>query len=62
MCHTEKYPYEIQSDRDKDKWYKVILEPRGKQIVGSCNCADHIWEGVDCEHIKRAMECYNLGL
>jgi hypothetical protein len=62
MRDTERYPYEVQSDSDKDKWYKVVLEPRGQWIKGSCNCAEHIWQGGDCQHIKRAVECYNLGL
>lgn len=62
MPTDEKRTYEIQSEENPDKWYHVVLEKRDSWIKAGCTCAEHIWHGQDCKHIKRAMECYELGL
>ena len=58
---VERHRYQIQGDEDKDKWYQVILEPRGSWIERSCTCRDHLWKDKDCQHIRRALECYVMG-
>lgn len=54
--------YKVQSEQDKDKWYQVVLEPKGFWIKGECDCSYYQHLRMHCEHIKRAITCFKHGL
>jgi hypothetical protein len=62
MFQEEVLTYEIQSEKEKDKWYQVRLEPRENECPkGRCTCAEYLWQGKHCSHIERAVSCYVHG-
>lgn len=61
MLIQEVRAYKVQSEKDKDKWHQVSLEPQSFWIKGKCDCKYYLNLGMHCEHIKRAITCYKYG-
>ncbi len=54
--------YEVEFSRDKDQRYRVSLQPLQFGIKAECDCSDYRAYGKWCEHIERAVSCYQYGL
>jgi hypothetical protein len=61
MPTDDLHVYEIQSRKNRDEWYQVVLKPVEDEIRKSCTCKDYLWRGKECQHIRAALECYDLG-
>ena len=51
--------YEVE---DKARRFKVILVPLQSGVKAECDCWEYLCKGQWCEHIERAVSCYNHGL
>jgi hypothetical protein len=54
--------YEVESTRNKDRRFTVVLEPLQSGVKAECDCNDYLAYGCWCEHIERAVSCYRYGL
>ena len=53
--------YEIEEGNDKNKRYTVSLEKRGNNFKAECDCPEYRYYGRWCDHVDKAITCYELG-
>lgn len=58
----ESRTYEVESVCDKEKRFKVLLQPLESGVKAECDCLEYLCHGKWCEHIERAISCYRHGL
>ncbi|RJR18187.1 MAG: hypothetical protein C4581_06625 [Nitrospiraceae bacterium] len=65
MENTEYGVYQVQDEKDKSEWYKVVLSPLGMGVGyhrPECNCPEYVYGKKVCEHIERAISAHHHGL
>jgi len=53
--------YQVQSESDKNKWYKVVLKKVGRGFKATCSCPHNIYRKLRCKHIRQAIEVNSYG-
>ena len=58
----EKLSYEVEEVNGSGRRYTVWLETVGSGVKAECNCHEYLCYGKWCDHVTKAITCYELGL